>query len=129
MVHDKIFLEIINSYRFQKILKKLFKDSASYYILNQQNIIINKPENSHNQSSWHRDFPYFSSYMPFGSAFSIIITLSNFNFNNGGTKVLPYSHKMKTLPRWDFINSENVTINCKIGSLIIFDSQLYHCAG
>ena len=106
MVHDKLFFEIINSMKFQKILKKLFSDTGSFYVLNQQNIILNKPQKSHNQSKWHRDFPYFSGIMPYGSAFSIIITLSEFNSNNGGTKILPYSRNMEILPSWDFITNE-----------------------
>ena len=128
-VKDQIFLKIFTNKKLKSILDTLFKPTESFYVLNQQNVIINQGKQKHNQSNWHRDFPYINSVSNIKQAFSVLITLNNFTKNNGGTRLIPSTHLHTRLPSWDFIEKNHVNVQCNAGSAIIFDSHIFHSAG
>jgi len=128
-VKDQIFLKILTNRKLKSILDTLFKPTESFYVLNQQNVIINQGNQKHNQSNWHRDFPYINSVSNIKQAFSVLITLNNFTENNGGTRLIPSTHLHTRLPSWDFIEKNQVNVKCAAGSAIIFDSHIFHAAG
>ena len=127
---DRIFFDlIIRNEKILSILDHLFFKSKSFYVLNQQNAVINSPKKKHNQAKWHRDFPYFPGILPQGVSYSFLIALTDFNEDTGGTKILPFSHLKSEIPSWDFIKKNTVDAKCGRGSIIVFDSQVFHCAG
>jgi len=107
-------------------VKKILGD---YFILHLQNGIINMPNEEHHQSSWHRDLPYqnWVSSEPLGC--NIFYCLDDFTEDNGGTIILPYSHKIPYLPSEAYIEKHQVQIIAPAGSVLLFDSMLFHKAG
>ncbi|MHC8349698.1 phytanoyl-CoA dioxygenase family protein [Pseudomonas sp. RT4P38] len=99
------------------------------FILNQQNSIINPPKKQYNQGAWHRDLPYqhFTSSSPI--AINAIFCVDDFTKNNGGTFVLPASHKSTSFPSAEYINNNAIQIEAMAGDFIILDCMLFHAGG
>lgn len=112
------------------VLKLVSLVMNNNYILNQQNVIINPCiGNDYSQSLWHRDLPYqhFVSSRPL--AVNAIFCLDDFTKSNGGTWVIPYSHKQEVYPSDPYIHENEVQVEAKIGQFILIDSMLYHKGG
>jgi ectoine hydroxylase-related dioxygenase (phytanoyl-CoA dioxygenase family) len=105
----------------QKILGKNFQ-------LHLQNSIINKPQLEHHQTSWHRDLPYQDWVISKPLAFNAFYCLTDFTETNGSTVVLPFSHKIDHFPSEEYVKENEVKVIAKAGSVIFFDSMLYHRA-
>lgn len=129
LVHDRRFLDMLNIKILKKVLTALFDLTQSYYILNQQNIIINTGDETHNQASWHRDFPYMSGISDTVHAYSALLTLDEFTKDNGGTQLVPGTHRHTQLPSWKYIEKQAQKIVCPVGSCILFDSNIFHSSG
>lgn len=126
LLHDENFLKLSMNNKIIKIVSNILGD---YFILHLQSAIINRPQLFHNQSQWHRDIPYqhFTSSKPLGlSAFFVI---DDFTESTGGTIVLPFSHKNELLPSEDYIKDNMKSIIAKAGSVLLFDSMLFHRGG
>ena len=95
-MYDRVFFDkIIMNKSIQKILDKLFEPTNSYYILNQQNAVINDGSSKNIISqSWHRDFPYLNGILSIPSAYSIIFAFDDFS-ENGGTRLILYTIILK----------------------------------
>ncbi|MCZ6512867.1 MAG: phytanoyl-CoA dioxygenase family protein [Nitrospinae bacterium] len=126
LVYDEYFLKMIVHETIQKIVKLFLGD---YFIINLQNAIISLPNEPHHQSSWHRDLPYQNFVISQPIAINAFYCIDDFSSETGGTELIPYTHKMETLPSDDFIGRHKVALNCPAGSVVIFDSMLLHRAG
>lgn len=102
---------------------------GAYVILNQQNGVLNRPDQPHHQAAWHRDLPYqhFVSSRPL--AVSALYCLDDFTAETGGTQVLPHTHRFEPMPSADYCDSFAVQIEAAAGSVILLDSMIYHRAG
>jgi ectoine hydroxylase-related dioxygenase (phytanoyl-CoA dioxygenase family) len=120
------FLQLALNKNLLTLLRKLI---AGKFILNQQNGIINPPNKSYNQGAWHRDLPYqhFISTKPL--AVNALFCLDDFTYENGGTFVLPATHKTEAFPSEAYISSQAVQIKAKAGSFIILDCMTFHAGG
>ena len=125
-IYDDFFLKFINNKHILLILEKCFNQK---YILNQQNSPINKAHESHYDSAWHRDLSYqhFVSSRPI--AINVLVCLDAFTEANGGTHVLPHSHKFEEFSSKNYHEKNKKIIISNIGDVLIFDSMLYHRAG
>jgi ectoine hydroxylase-related dioxygenase (phytanoyl-CoA dioxygenase family) len=126
LVYDDYFLKMIVHETIQKIVKLFLGD---YFIINLQNAIISLPDETHHQSSWHRDLPYQNFVISQPIAINAFYCIDDFSSETGGTELVPYTHKMETLPSDDFIGRHKVALHCPAGSVVIFDSMLLHRAG
>lgn len=99
------------------------------FILNQQNGIINPPEEKYNQAAWHRDLPYqhFVSSRPI--AINALYCVDDFTLENGATHVLPASHKREAFPSEAFVNNNAVQVQAPAGSFIVLDCMCFHRGG
>ena len=120
------FLKLAFNENLLLVLKKLI---AGKFILNQQNGIINPPQQTYNQSAWHRDLPYqhFLSSTPL--AINALFCLDDFTFENGATFVLPASHKSEAFPSEPYMKKNALQIEAKAGSFILLDCMLFHAGG
>ena len=120
------FLKLAFNENLLLALKKLI---AGKFILNQQNGIINPPQQTYNQSAWHRDLPYqhFLSSTPL--AINALFCLDDFTFENGATFVLPASHKSEVFPSEPYVKKNALQIEAKAGSFILLDCMLFHAGG
>ena len=124
--YDHAFIDLF--YR-EDLLDIVGRMLGPNFTLHLQNGIINRPSREHHQASWHRDLPYQDFYISKPLSLNVFYCLTEFNEKNGGTIVLPSSHKIDHFPSNRFVNSNMITVNAKKGSAIIFDSLLYHRAG
>jgi ectoine hydroxylase-related dioxygenase (phytanoyl-CoA dioxygenase family) len=128
LAYDEFFLGVATNPKVLPIVEALLGD---YYILMLQNGIINVPAvgGEQNAGSWHRDLNYqhFVSSRPL--SVSALFCVDEFSSETGGTHVLPGSHKMEIFPSEATVLSNERTITAPAGSVIVFDSMLFHRGG
>lgn len=126
LLYESSFFDIIkNSYVLEMVERVL---EGSFY-LHVQNGIINRPQKVHHQTAWHRDLPYQDWVNSKPLAINAFMCLSDFTTENGATFVLPFSHRLDFFPSENFISRNEVQLVAPQGSIIYFDSMLYHRAG
>lgn len=125
-VDRKVFFEL---FMHQYVLEIAEKVLGKNFQLHLQNGIINPPSNEHHQTSWHRDLPYQDWVISKPLGFNAFWCLSDFTTSNGATYVLPYSHRSEHFPSNQFIVENEVQIVAPKGSILFFDSMLFHRAG
>jgi ectoine hydroxylase-related dioxygenase (phytanoyl-CoA dioxygenase family) len=125
-VYDEFFLKLITNEKLVNVLKAIL---GNYFTLHLQNGIINMPQQEHHQNSWHRDLPYQDYTSSYPLAISALYTLDKFDASTGGTVVLPFSHKLDRMPSMEYIQKHTVQTVAKPGSVIFFDSMVFHKAG
>lgn len=123
---DTSFLDLALNSRLMDVVGALIKGK---FILNQQNGLINPPNESYNQGVWHRDLPYqhFTSSSPL--AINALFCVDDFTYSNGATYVLPASHKSEAFPSVSYVDKNALQIEAKSGSFIILDCMLFHSGG
>lgn len=126
LVYDEFFLNIATNNRVLEIVKIMIGD---YFILHLQNGIINKPNEEHHQSSWHRDLPYQNFVISKPLAIGALYCIDDFTHESGGTFVLPHSHRVESIPSAQYVEKYGKQVVAKAGSVILFDSMLFHKAG
>lgn len=124
--YSEIFTELACRKPLIDLVKKVLGD---YFIVHLQNGIINMPNEEHHQSSWHRDLPYqnWVSSEPLG--INVFYCLDDFNAQTGGTILLPFSHKIAYMPSDSYVAKHAIQVEAKAGSVLFFDSMLFHKAG
>ncbi|MDW3681743.1 phytanoyl-CoA dioxygenase family protein [Cupriavidus sp. CV2] len=122
----EIFLRLALNENLLSVLKKLI---LGKFILNQQNGVINPPQETYNQGAWHRDLPYqhFVSTRPL--AINALFCVDDFTCENGATIVLPASHKSEEFPSPGYVRRNAVQIEAKAGSFVLLDCMLFHTGG
>ena len=124
--YDDYFINIATNNVVLEIAKRFL---GEFYILGLQNAIINMPNEVHHQSSWHRDLPYQNFTISKPISINALFCIDDFSIETGGTTVVPYTHKMEVLPSDEYLQKHAVTAIAEAGSVIVFDSMLFHKAG
>ena len=121
-----VFLDLVFNENLLSVLKKLIDGK---FILNQQNGIINPPQQTYNQAAWHRDLPYqhFLSTTPL--AINALFCMDDFTVENGATFVLPASHKSAAFPSANHVKRNALQVEAKAGSFILLDCMMFHAGG
>jgi ectoine hydroxylase-related dioxygenase (phytanoyl-CoA dioxygenase family) len=79
------------------------------------------------QNTYHRDFPrYLNGYM---ASINVFFAIDEFRADNGSTWVVPGTHQQAAAPTPAFCETHAVPATCAAGSMIVFDSTLWHAAG
>mgnify|MGYP003600249307 CR=1 FL=1 len=126
LVYDDFFLKIAAN---RNVLEVVVKIIGEYFILHLQNGIINKPNEEHHQSSWHRDLPYQNFVISKPLAIGALFCIDDFTDESGATFVLPHSHRVESIPSSHFVEKHSKQVLAKAGSVILFDAMLFHKAG
>lgn len=126
LAYDDYFLNLATHSKVASILGRTLGD---YYILQQQNAIINSPEKQNYQLSWHRDLSYQHFVATRPLAISALYCIDDFSEVTGGTYVLPASHKVEKFPSREFVQKHEKPVIAKAGSVLVFDSMLFHRGG
>jgi ectoine hydroxylase-related dioxygenase (phytanoyl-CoA dioxygenase family) len=124
--YDDHFVRLAAHQRLLTLIGHLLGEN---FILLGQNAIINRAEQKHDQVVWHRDLTYqhFVSSRPL--AISALYCIDDFTQQTGATTVLPASHKIEAFPSQQFVEKHQQRVEAKAGSVIVFDSMLYHRGG
>lgn len=79
------------------------------------------------QYRYHMDFQrVMDGYL---ASVNMLITLSDFTVENGGTLIVPGTHQKREKPSDAYLKENTFTAECPAGSMIVFDSTLWHAAG
>jgi ectoine hydroxylase-related dioxygenase (phytanoyl-CoA dioxygenase family) len=79
------------------------------------------------QNMFHQDFPRFlNAYV---ASLNVMFAISEYTVSSGATLVVPGTHLRKDRPSDDYLLSASIPIECSEGSMIVFDSTLYHASG
>jgi ectoine hydroxylase-related dioxygenase (phytanoyl-CoA dioxygenase family) len=124
-LYDDIFLKFIFDDFFLTLAENII---GKYFHIHLQNGIINRPTRIHHQTSWHRDLPYqnWTSSKPL--SINAFYCLTDFTSENGATAFLPYSHRFTNFPSEKFVEDNLIQVIAPKGSVIYFDSMVYHRA-
>jgi ectoine hydroxylase-related dioxygenase (phytanoyl-CoA dioxygenase family) len=127
MRHQPIFVDFL---AIPEVLAVVDRALSSTAILRLQNGLILRPSDVTAGATFgdkfHRDFtPGIPGYP---LSLNLMFAIDEYRSDNGSTRVIPRSHADATAPLpVDASHSRSVT--CPAGSMILFDSTLYHSAG
>lgn len=126
LIYDEAFVQLASTPAVLELMRRVLGD---WYILNLQNAIINRPDERHHQTAWHRDLPYqnWTSSRPL--ALGALFAIDPFTTETGGTIVLPHSHRHDTMPSENYLLQHAKQITASAGSVLIFDAMVFHRAG
>ena len=97
------------------------------YILNTFGGVLNKPDDLSYVGRVHRDLRSFSGDVPLMA--QLLVMLDDFTEENGATYLLPGSHRMAQPPRDEDFYRDAVRAVAQAGSIVVFNSNLWHAAG
>ena len=125
---DPVFLELLSVPEMLAIIDEMLGDTA---ILHLQNGFILPPRAGATekgfQHTFHRDFPrHLHGYV---ASLNVMLVLDDFTELNGGTLVVPGTHQRPEQPAAEYLEAAAVAVECPAGSMILFDSTLWHAAG
>lgn len=126
LAYDDEFLKLATHPRVLEVVQAVL---GTYVVLHLQNGIICRPGRKHHQAAWHRDLPYqrFTSSRPL--ALNAYFCLCDYSDETGGTMFLPFSHRQEEIPSLEFIERHAHQPEVRAGSVIFFDSMIFHRAG
>jgi len=79
------------------------------------------------QNIFHRDFPrYMNGYL---ASINVFFAIDEFTEQNGATLVVPGSHQRRDVPDREYMRGAAVPALAPSGSMLLFDSTLWHAAG
>jgi ectoine hydroxylase-related dioxygenase (phytanoyl-CoA dioxygenase family) len=79
------------------------------------------------QLKFHMDFPrVLNGHL---MSINVFFAIDEFTEDNGGTLVVPGTHQQAIRPSEEYLRQNAVPVVCPAGSLIAFDSTLWHAAG
>ncbi|MCM0034288.1 MAG: phytanoyl-CoA dioxygenase family protein [Burkholderiaceae bacterium] len=123
---DNAFVRLATNQNLLSVLGKLIKGK---FILNQQNGVINPPDQTYNQGAWHRDLPYQHYVSNTPLAVNALFCVDDFTIENGSTFVLPATHREVNYPSDSYIQRNALQIEAKAGQYILLDCMLFHSGG
>lgn len=79
------------------------------------------------QNRFHMDFPrLLNGYV---CSVNTMFAIDEFTATNGGTLLVPGTHQKDAAPDSEYLQAHAVAVECPAGSMIVFDSTLWHAAG
>jgi ectoine hydroxylase-related dioxygenase (phytanoyl-CoA dioxygenase family) len=129
LAYDECFLELLE---LPEVLAVVDTTVSETSILHLQNGLVlpsfavdERPDLF--QTMFHRDFPrVLNGYV---ASINCFLAIDAFTESNGGTIVVPGTHQLSERPSDDYLASHAVPVECPAGSMLVFDSTLWHAAG
>jgi ectoine hydroxylase-related dioxygenase (phytanoyl-CoA dioxygenase family) len=79
------------------------------------------------QTTFHQDFPrHLNGYL---ASINLFFAIDDFTETNGATLIVPGTHQQADRPTPEYLNMNQVPVVCPAGSVLVFDSTLWHAAG
>jgi ectoine hydroxylase-related dioxygenase (phytanoyl-CoA dioxygenase family) len=129
LAYDQHFLAFLESPEVLGIVDELLSDTAILHLQNGLILPSYEPDEVPEvfQTSYHRDFPrYLDGYL---ASVNVFVAVDQFTEDNGATLLVPGTHQLAERPSDDHLRSNAVPAICPAGSLLVFDSTLWHAAG
>ena len=127
--YDQAFLDLLATPEILAVIDATVSPTAILHLQNGFILPSFKPGEAPKvfQNRYHMDFPrvlngYFMSV-------NVMLAIDEFRPDNGATIVLPGSHQKVVAPQLDKLEHTALAATCPAGSMLVFDSTLYHAAG
>jgi len=79
------------------------------------------------QTTFHQDFPrHLNGYV---ASINLFFAIDEFTEENGATLVVPGTHQQRDRPADADLDRNKLPVVCPAGSMLVFDSTLWHAAG
>jgi ectoine hydroxylase-related dioxygenase (phytanoyl-CoA dioxygenase family) len=79
------------------------------------------------QTTFHQDFPrHLHGYL---ASINLFFAIDEFTVENGATIVVPGTHQQSEPPPNAYLEAGKLPVVCPAGSMLVFDSTLWHAAG
>jgi ectoine hydroxylase-related dioxygenase (phytanoyl-CoA dioxygenase family) len=124
---DPVFLEMLRLPALDGIVETLLSSAA--HVTQQNGIVLPGDGAIHVQQSWHRDLPYQSWVATKPLSLGALLALDDFTAQSGATLFLPGSHRDAAFPSEDFVARWAIPVFAPAGSVIVFDSMVFHRGG
>lgn len=126
--YDQHFLRLLEVPEVLAVVDAMVSDTA---ILHLQNGLILPPVAGDApdvfQTRFHRDFPrILNGYL---MSINTFFALDEFSPETGGTMFAPGTHQVEERPSDEYLEACSITATCAPGSMIVFDSTVWHAAG
>jgi hypothetical protein len=118
------FLEFLDRRLCGELLDAFFSGPS---ILNTFGGVLNQPDDLSYVGRVHRDLRSFSGRLPLMA--QLLVTLDDFTEDNGATYLLSGSHCMPDQPGDDSFFRDATRAIAPAGSIVVFNSNLWHAAG
>lgn len=129
MKYDSHFYEFLDIPELLTVIDNTVSDTAIMHLQNGF-IFPSDPQATMPatfQHSFHQDFPrVLNGYV---ASINVMFAIDEFTEENGATRVVPRTHQKVPAPSQDFLRSNAIAIECAAGSMVVFDSTLWHAAG
>jgi len=130
--HDPALMPLVHNPYMDKIFRRVLDDD---YVLIAANIINRQaPKDTKGPvggyaDNWHTDSRYLGGQrLASGFNFGMIIMLEPFTQENGATQYVPRTHHDRSIPERHG-NYDHLHIEGDVGTMVIFDSGLWHRGG
>jgi len=118
------FLDFINGHYVHQFLEHHFSGN---YVLNSFGAALNQQDLKNYAHNVHRDVRTFSMDFPF--IVNTLVMLDDFTTDNGPTLLLSGSHRLLEKPSDDYFSQYAEPVLGSAGSILVFDSNIWHAAG
>lgn len=127
--YDQVFLDLLAVPEVLAVVDATVSNTAILHLQNGFILPSFKPGEAPSvfQNRYHMDFPrVLNGYL---MSINVMLAIDEFRPDNGATLIIPGSHQKSHPP--DFAKADQVMVpaTCPQGSMLIFDSTLYHAAG
>jgi ectoine hydroxylase-related dioxygenase (phytanoyl-CoA dioxygenase family) len=127
--YDQVFLDLLALPQITAVIDATVSETAILHLQNGFILPSFKPGEAPSvfQNRYHMDFPrVLNGYL---MSINVMLAIDEFRPDNGATLIIPGSHQKAHPP--DFAKAEQLMVpaTCPQGSMLIFDSTLYHAAG
>lgn len=127
--YDQVFLDLLAVPEILAVIDATVGETAILHLQNGFILPSFQPGEAPSlfQNRYHMDFPrVLNGYL---MSINVMLAIDEFRADNGATLVIPGSHQKTQAP--DFSKAEQLMVpaRCPQGSMLIFDSTVYHAAG
>jgi ectoine hydroxylase-related dioxygenase (phytanoyl-CoA dioxygenase family) len=127
--YDQVFLDLLALPEILAVVDATVSNTAILHLQNGFILPSFKPGEAPKvfQNRYHMDFPrVLNGYL---MSINVMLAIDEFRPDNGATLIIPGSHQKTQPPDFEKAEQLMVPATCPQGSMLIFDSTLYHAAG
>ena len=127
--YDQIFLDLLATPEILAIVDATVSPTAILHLQNGFILPSFQPGEAPKvfQNRYHMDFPrILNGYV---ASINVMLAIDEFRADNGATIAIPGSHQRQPPLDLDKVEHTALPATCPAGSMLVFDSTLFHAAG
>ena len=129
MKYDEFFLKYLELPEVLQVVDATLSNTAILHLQNGFILPSFPPDEVSKtfQNKFHMDFPrVLNGYL---ASINTLFAIDAFTSSNGGTLAVPGTHQQTTAPDPAYLEAAAAPVECAAGSMLVFDSTLWHAAG